>query len=197
MELLGLNLKLSSGRLAEIGPILRRFFINTLFDSTFTQLGILIGSAFAANPDLRLVIGTLISSSIALGISTGVSVYESETLERERKTIELEKALFRKLDKTRLSETYRSYARLLAIVNFVTPLICCAIIVLPIVAAFFHLLEPSTASWLSIISAMAILFTAGVYFGRYGKQNPIKKGLRMVGFGVIAFAAGYLIQILL
>jgi predicted membrane protein (TIGR00267 family) len=197
MELLGLNLKLSSSRLAEIGPILRRFFINTLFDSTFTQLGILIGSAFAANPDLRLVIGTLISSSIALGISTGVSVYESETLERERKTIELEKALFRKLDKTRLSETYQSYARLLAIVNFVTPLICCTIIILPIVAAFFRLLEPSTASWLSIILAMAILFTAGVYFGRYGKQNPIKKGLRMVGFGIIAFAAGYLIQTLL
>jgi predicted membrane protein (TIGR00267 family) len=190
-------LNISLGRLREIGPILRRFFINTLFDSTFTQLGILIGSAFANNPDLRLVIGTLISSSIALGISTGVSVYESETLERERKTIDLEKALFRKLDKTRLAETYRSYARLLAIVNFVTPLICCAIIILPIVASFFHLLETSTASWLSITLAMAILFTAGVYFGRYGKQNPIKKGLRMVGFGVIAFAAGYLIQILL
>jgi predicted membrane protein (TIGR00267 family) len=197
MELFGLNLKLSSGRLAEIGPILRRFFINTLFDSTFTQLGVLIGSAFADNPDLRLVIGTLISSSIALGISTGVSVYESETLERERRTVELEKALFRKLDKTRLAETYRNYARLLALVNFVTPLICCAIIVMPIVAAFFNILDSSTASWISIILAMAILFTAGVYFGRYGKQNPLRKGLRMVGFGIVAFAAGYLIQILL
>jgi predicted membrane protein (TIGR00267 family) len=190
-------LKISSGSLKEIGPILRRLFINTLFDSTFTQLGILIGSAFANNPDLRVVIGTLVSSSIALGISTGVSVYESETLERERKTIELEKALFRKLDKTRLAETYRGYARMLSFINFVTPLLCCAIIVLPIVAAVFHVLEPSTASWLSIIIAMAILFTAGVYFGRFGKQNPIRKGLRMVGFGIIAFAAGYLIQILL
>jgi predicted membrane protein (TIGR00267 family) len=190
-------LNISSGNLREIGPILRRFFINTLFDSTFTQLGILIGSAFAPNPDLRLVIGTLVSSSIALGISTGVSVYESETLERERKTIELEKALFRKLDKTRLAETYRSYARLLSLINFVTPLICCGIIVLPIVIAALNILEPSTASWLSIILALAILFTAGVYFGRYGKQNPIKKGLRMVGFGIIAFVAGFLIQIIL
>lgn len=192
-----MNFKISLGKLSEIGPILRRFFINTLFDSTFTQLGVLIGSAFADNPDLRLVIGTLISSSIALGISTGVSVYESETLERERKTIELEKALFRKLDKTRLADSYRDYARLLAIVNFVTPLICCAVIVTPIVAAFFNILPTSTASWLSIIFALSILFAAGVYFGRYGKQNPIKKGLRMVGFGIIAFAAGYLIQLLL
>jgi predicted membrane protein (TIGR00267 family) len=195
--LLGLNLKISSVRLTEVGPILRRFLINTLFDSTFTQLGVLIGSAFANNPDLRLVIGTLISSSIALGISTGVSVYESETLERERRTVELEKALFRKLDKTRLAENYRNYARFLSLINFVTPLICCAIIITPIVAAFFNLLEPSTASWFSIILAFVILFTAGVYFGRYGKQNPFRKGLRMVGFGIIAFAAGYLIQILL
>ena len=192
-----MNLKISLGKLAEIGPILRRFFINTLFDSTFTQLGVLIGSAFADSPDLRLVIGTLISSSIALGISTGVSVYESETLERERKTIELEKALFRKLDKTRLADSYRDYARLLALVNFVTPLICCAVIVMPIVAAFFNILSTATASWLSIILALSILFAAGVYFGRYGKQNPIKKGLRMVGFGIIAFVAGYLIQLLL
>ena len=192
-----MNLRLSSGKLAEIGPILRRFFINTLFDSTFTQLGVLIGSAFADNPDLRLIIGTLISSSVALGISTGVSVYESETLERERRTVELEKALFRKLDKTRLSETYQNYARLLALVNFVTPLICCTVITMPIVAAFFNILAPSTASWVSIILAMSILFTAGVYFGRYGKQNPLKKGFRMVGFGIIAFAAGYLIQFLL
>jgi predicted membrane protein (TIGR00267 family) len=197
MGVFSLNLKISLGKLAEIGPILRRFFINTLFDSTFTQLGVLIGSAFADSPDLRLVIGTLISSSIALGISTGVSVYESETLERERKTIELEKALFRKLDKTRLADSYRDYARLLALVNFVTPLICCAVIVMPIVAAFFNILSTSTASWLSIILALSILFAAGVYFGRYGKQNPIKKGLRMVGFGIIAFVAGYLIQLLL
>ena len=192
----GLKLKLSLGRLSEIGPILRRFFINTLFDSTFMQLGILIGSGFAASPNLRLLIGTLISSSIALGISTGVSVYESETLERERRTVELEKALFRKLDKTKLAENYRNYAKILSIINFVTPLACCGIMIMPLVAAFFHLLDQSTASWFSIVLALGILFTAGVYFGRYGKQNPIRKGLRMVGFGVIAFAAGYLIQIL-
>jgi predicted membrane protein (TIGR00267 family) len=197
MELLGLNLKIARDRLTEIGPILRRFFINTLFDSTFMQLGILIGTTFAASPNLRLLLGTLISSSIALGISTGVSVYESETLERERRTLELEKALFRKLDETTLAESYRSYARILAIVNFVTPLICCAIIIMPIVIAFLTSLEPSIAAWLSILLALAILFAAGVYFGRFGKKNPIKKGLRMVGFGIIAFAAGYLIQILL
>lgn len=190
-------MRTTRNRLKEVGPILRRLFINTLFDSTFTQLGILIGSAFATNPNLRLVIATLISSSIALGISTGVSVYESETMERERKTVELERALFRKLDKTLLAQDYRSYARILSLVNFVTPLVCCSIVIVPLGAALLNFLEPTIAAWISIFLAMSILFVAGFYFGRFGKQNPLIKGLRMVGFGVVAFAAGYLIQVLL
>ncbi len=33
----------------DVGPIIRRFFINTLFDSTFMLLGIIVGAAFAPN----------------------------------------------------------------------------------------------------------------------------------------------------
>ncbi len=182
-------------KVREIGPILRRLFINTLFDSTFMQLGILIGPAFAVAVNLQLVIGTLISSSIALGISTGVSAYESEMIERERKTIELEKALFREMENTEITENYRSYAMILSLVNFATPLACCGIIITPLVLSSFGLLSVSVAAWISIILAMLIVFTAGVYFGRYAKGNPLLKGLRMVGFGILAFVAGYLIQI--
>jgi predicted membrane protein (TIGR00267 family) len=182
-------------KLEEIGPIARRLFINTLFDSTFTQLGIVIGSAFAANPNVRVVIGTLLSSSLALGISTGVSVYESETMERERKLTELEKALFRRLNETRIAEAYRSYARILSIINFITPLVCCAVILAPILASFFNLVSVQVAAWLSIALALIVLFAAGVYFARTSNQNPMKKGVRMLGFGVIAFALSYLIQI--
>jgi len=178
----------------DISPILRRFLINTLFDSTFMQLGIIMGSAFAAGADLRLTIGTLVASSVALGISTGVSVYESETLEREKKMIELEKALFRKLDNTMIAENFKSYARILAVVNFFTPLLCCAIVSIPLLFATLKLVDGTTASWVSVISALSILFITGTYLGRLGKQNPLVKGLRMVVFGVIAFIIGFLIQ---
>jgi predicted membrane protein (TIGR00267 family) len=181
----------------EIGPVLRRFFINTLFDSTFMQMGIIIGSTFAANPDLRLAIGTLISSSAALGISTGVSVYESENLERERRITELEKALFRNLDDTMITENYKTYAIVLSIVNFLTPFICCGIVVIPLILAMFELISIATASWVSILLALGILFFAGTYLGRLGKQNPLIKGLRMIAFGVIAFVVGFLIQTLI
>ena len=184
-------------RVREIGPILRRLSMNTLFDSTFMQLGIIIGSAFAANPDLRLVMGTLVASSVSLGISSGVSVYESETLERERRVVELEKALFRKLDNTIITENYRTYAMILFVVNFFTPIVCCSIIIVPLILAAFQLLDTATASWVSVTVALSILFVAGAYFGRLGKQKPFIKGLRMVIFGAAAFTIGYLIQILI
>jgi len=62
-----LGLRVLIKRSKEIGPILRRFFINTLFDSTFVQLGIVIGSILAINQDLRLIISTMVASSFALG----------------------------------------------------------------------------------------------------------------------------------
>jgi predicted membrane protein (TIGR00267 family) len=189
-----LNLHIRKISLKEIGPILRRFFMNTLFDSTFMLLGIIIGSSFSASPDLRLTIGTLVTSSVALGISTGVSVYESETLERERKIIEMEKALFRKLDNTKLTEEYRMYAITLSILNLITPLACCGLVVIPLVLATTGSLSVSIANWTSVTLALSILFVAGVYMGRLGKQNPVLKGLRMVLFGVAAFIIGFLIQ---
>lgn len=168
--------------------------MNTLFDATFTQLGVIIGSAFAANPDLRMVMGTLVTSSIALGISTGVSVYESEILERERRVVELEKALFRELDDTMITKNYRTYALILAVVNFLTPFLCCGIIIIPIILVKIQLLELAIGSWISVIMALGIIFVAGTYLGRLGKKNPIVKGVRMVVFGVAAFIIGFLIQ---
>jgi predicted membrane protein (TIGR00267 family) len=192
-----LELTILLKRIREIGPILRRFFINTLFDSTFTLLGIIIGSAFVTVPDLRLLIGTAIASSLALGISSGVSVYESETMERERKVVELEKALFLDVENTVITEHYKTYALILSFVNFLTPLVCCGILLIPFVLALVNLLEATIASWISVILALSIIFVAGTYFGRGGKMNPLLKGLRMGFFGVVAFAIGYFIQVLI
>jgi hypothetical protein len=75
------------------GPTLRRFFVNTIFDSTFVILGILIASAFSSEPNLRLVIVTITTSSVALGISTGISVFEAETMEQAIKMKDMERAM--------------------------------------------------------------------------------------------------------
>jgi predicted membrane protein (TIGR00267 family) len=136
----------------------------------------------------------MIASSFALGISTGVSVYESEMLERERQIVDLEKALFRKLDNTVITKNYKSYAMIIAFFNFLTPLMCCSIILIPILLATLQILDRTVASWISVILALTILFTAGTYLGRLSKQNPLIKGSRMVVFGALAFIVGFIIQ---
>jgi predicted membrane protein (TIGR00267 family) len=181
----------------EIGPILRRLFINTLFDSTFTLIGIIIGSIFSTNPNLQIIIGTAVASSFALGISSGVSVYESETIERERKQVELERALFLDLKNTVIAENYKYYALILAFINFLTPLVCCVLILMPFIFTIFDLTNVVVSSWISVSIAFAIIFVAGIFFGRFGKTNPLVKGLRMVFFGAVAFLIGYLIQIII
>lgn len=176
------------------GPVVRRFFINTLFDSTFMLLGIIVGSAFAADAGLNIIIVTMLTTSLALGISTGVSVYEAESLEQERKISDLEKALFTDLQDTTILKKAKATILLATLINFATPLLSCAIAISPFIFVAIGLLQIETASWVSVVLALSTLFGAGVYMGRIGKTNPYKKGLRMVVFGVLAFAVGFLLN---
>ena len=176
------------------GPVVRRFFINTLFDSTFMLLGIVVGSAFAADAGLNVIIVTMLTTSLALGISTGVSVYEAESLEQERKISDLEKALFTDLQDTTILKKAKATILLATLINFATPLLSCAIAISPFIFVAIGLLQIETASWLSVVFALGTLFGAGVYMGRVGKTNPYKKGLRMVAFGILAFAVGFLLN---
>jgi predicted membrane protein (TIGR00267 family) len=180
-----------------IGPIIRRFFINTLFDSTFMLLGIIVGAAFTANASLNIIIVTMLTTSIALGISTGVSVYEAESLEQERKIADLEKALFTDLSDTSIQKTAKYTILLTTMINFATPLFSCAVTITPFILSAIGIIHIDIAGWISVALALSTLFGAGVYMGRIGKTNPYKKGLRMVAFGVLAFVIGYLLDLLI
>jgi predicted membrane protein (TIGR00267 family) len=181
-----------------VGPIIRRFFINTLFDSTFMLLGIIVGSAFAGTAaGLNVIIITMLTTSLALGISTGVSVYEAESLEQERKIADLEKALFTDLKDTSIQKTAKYTILIATLINFATPLFSCAVTITPFIFVAMGILALNIAGWISVVLALSTLFGAGVYMGRIGKTNPYKKGLRMVAFGVLAFAIGFLLNRLL
>ncbi len=182
-------------RQESVGPIIRRFFINTLFDSTFMLLGIVVGSAFAGiAAGLNIIILTMLTTSLALGISTGVSVYEAESLEQERKIAELEKALFTDLKDTSIQKNAKTIIIIATLINFATPLFSCAVTITPFILASIEILPLYIAAWISVVLALSTLFGAGVYMGRVGKTNPFKKGLRMVAFGLLAFAIGFLLH---
>lgn len=160
-------------------------------------LGMVVGAAFAAEANLRVIIVTMVTTSLALGISTGVSVYEAESLERERKLSELEHAMLHDLSNTTIDNAGRSIAVVAALINFFTPLLSCTATASPFALVAFQVLEINEASWLSVGFALGVLFAAGVYLGRLGRKNPWLKGLRMVGFGILAFIIGFLLDSLI
>lgn len=177
-----------------VGSIIRRFFINTLFDSTFTLLGIIVGVSFVSDAHYEIVLLTMLTASFALSISTGVSVYEAESLEREREMSHLENAMLTDLSDTQIGKSAKNVIILTALINFSTPLMACGLTSIPFIMVYLNILEIGHAMVFSVAIALGILFCAGVYLGRLGKQNPWLKGLRMVLFGLLAFAIGYSLE---
>lgn len=184
-------------RTLNVGPSLRRFFVNTLFDSTFMLLGVIMGSAFSDDPNIEVVVGTMLTTSLALGISTGVSVYEAENLERGIRISQIERAMIRDLDETVLTERDEMASLIISLANFATPLLACAITITPFILVLHGELLLRTAAWIAMGLALGILFVAGAILGRLGGKNPWVKGFRMLGFGILAFVIGYLIEGLL
>ena len=178
--------------LPETGPALRRYFVNTMFDSTFAVLGIIIGSAMAFNADRGLVIATIVTSCVALAISTGTSVYEAESLEQSRRLDEIGRAMLRPVGETNLGKASKTSAAIIALLNSLAPLMTGAIIVSP-----FLLLEEDSlmaAAETAIVLAIALLFVTGFIMGRLSDKNPWWKGLRMALVGLAAFVICYLIS---
>ena len=177
--------------LPETGPALRRYFVNTMFDSTFAVLGIIIGSALTADADSGLVIATIITSCVALAISTGSSVYEGETLEQSRRMDEIGRAMLRPVEETNLGKASKASAAIIALSNSLAPLMSGAIIVSP-----FVLLGDETilvAAEVAIVLAIILLFITGFIMGKISERNPWWKGMRMALVGVAAFFVCYLI----
>jgi len=179
----------------ETGPALRRYFINTIFDSTFVILGVIIGSAFVADPSYSLVIATILTSSFALGISTGVSVYEAETMEQDRRIKEIETAMLSSLKDTEIHRMSRLSIFLISLVNFSAPLMVCVITLAP----FLIIGEANVqlGGWIASILALTILFVTGALMGRMSGKNPILRGMRMALIGSGVFLICFWIQTLI
>ncbi len=157
----------------------------------------IVGSAFVAKPELEVIVGTMITSSLALGISSGVSVYEAEILERERNMEEMEDAILTSLDDTQVMETARKIAIIVASVNLLTPLLVCIICVIPFALGYLGMVGMKLAAWISVAIALGTLMFVGTYMGRNGKRNAVLKGATMAGLGAVAFLTGYWIETLI
>jgi predicted membrane protein (TIGR00267 family) len=133
----------------------------------------------------------MISCSLALAISTGVSVYEAESLEREKQLTKLENAMLTDLRDTEITKSAKIATLVISLISLSTPLLACIISISPFMLSSIGLTGVKTASIISITMTLGTLFVAGVYLGRNGEGNAFLKGLRMVAFGFIAFLIGF------
>ncbi|MGD9962964.1 MAG: VIT1/CCC1 transporter family protein [Thermoplasmata archaeon] len=166
--------------------------MNTIFDSTFVILGVVIGSAFASYSDLEIVIGTILTSSVALAISTGVSVYEAESHEQENRMKKIESAMLRDMEGTEVARRSGASASIIAIANFSAPLIVCGIVISPFLV--FGSDDMRFAGMVAIALAISILFVVGAVLGRMSGRNPWVRGTRMAVIGFVAFLVCFFIE---
>ncbi len=180
----------------DLSELFRRYFINTLFDSTFVVLGIVSATVVVPDPrvGVQVVLGALAAACIAIGISTGVSVYEAERLEAEIRIAKIERAMLTDLGQTDLHRSLQLYRTLVSLVNFAAPLLVFGVTSLPL---FLNLLFRSpdlrVAAEISVGLAVILVFGAGFALGRIAGANPLRQGLRMT----IAALATFLLLVLL
>lgn len=178
-------------RMPETFPSMRRYFINTVFDSTFVVLGVIIGTALVADPAQRIVVLTIITSCLALTMSTAVAVYEAEKMEQRIRILEIERAMLRKLDRSSIERTSRISVMLIAGVNAFAPWLAATVTLVPIVL----IPDLVTGAWTAIGAAITLLFLTGLMMGRIAnKDRPVLNGFRMAAIGVVVFLLAMLIE---
>jgi len=178
----------------DVSELFRRYFINTLFDSTFVVLGIVSATVVTAGTPISVTLGAMAAACIAIGISSGVSVFEAERLEAEIRMQKIERAMLSELRDTHIDRTLRTYRLLVSLVNFSAPLLVFAITSLPfLLYLVFGVPSLIQASEISIFVAVAMVFTAGFFLGRVAGRHPLRQGLRMT----IAALATFILLVLL
>lgn len=167
------------------------YVINTLFDSIFTILGIVVGSLFGSAFELRSLVGTLITASISLGLSSGFSVYEAESIQEEKRIEKIEKALLTELEDTIITEKSKAVVVKTAVLVFLTPLASCLISMIPVFLAILGFFGSNAISFLIIVLDLALIFLSGLYFNG---NNRLIKGIRMTVLGVLVFLIGFILN---
>lgn len=179
----------------DFSQLVRRYFINTLFDSTFVVLGIVSAAVVAPETDIPFTLGTLAAACLAIGISTGLSVYEAERVETEIKMEKLERAMLTDLQDTDIHRSLMTHRALVSIVNFAAPLVVFGITSIPFV---LHVAvgwpDLAQASQMSIALAVGVVFVSGYALGHILQGNPVRQGLRMTIAALATFIVLVLIQ---
>jgi len=193
-----LRVLLRQAMTVELSELFRRYFINTLFDSTFVVLGILAASAFVPNANPEIAMGTIFAACLAIGISSAVSVYEAEHVEAEIEMRKIERAMLSSMQDTDTERRTRAAAYAVATVNFLAPVFVAIVMGTPLLLYEVEIIRDfHMAAALSSVLGICIIFAAGYYLGSLGRKRPWLRAVRMSVIALLAFGALVLFEQLL
>jgi len=173
-------------RISGSGAIMRRYFATNAFDGAMTTLGILLGVYLVGYARPEVVVGVVMSTSLALFISGVFSVYVVESAERKRALEELEAAVMLDLDDTLIGEADRFVSLFTALIDGLAPLLVSLISISPFILSSQLSLDPRQAALFSIGTVFLILFLLGSYLGVGSIKRRALSGLKMLAAGIVA-----------
>ncbi|MDY6777916.1 MAG: VIT1/CCC1 transporter family protein [Candidatus Nanohaloarchaea archaeon] len=176
----------------EVRSISRRYLISNGFDGTLTSIGMTVGSFLSGVESGMIVVTVGIGATIGLATSGVWSVWEIEKSEKLSDLHDLENKMLRDLTDTELTEQMQNARLINAVASGTGPVFGIMLPVLPFALAgiYYSLL---TATLLSILIGMGVLFIMGSYMGRISRRTWYIAGLRMAIAGLVVAGVNYLL----
>ena len=182
------------GELANIGEIARRYFAMNAFDGVLTIIGVLMGNYSAHVHSASTVIVTGLSTCVAMGISGLWGAYLTESAERKRDLAELESHTLTDLSQTKIGQASRAAVVVVALVDGLAPFLAALVVLSPF---FFTALwtDITISYYIALGLALVSLFALGAFLGKISRQSLIVSGVKMIGAGLMAILASYLLRV--
>jgi len=171
--------------ISRIGEISRRYFVMNAFDGLLTIIGVIMGSFISGVNDVKIIIGTGVAASWAMGISGFIGALITEQAERERKVKDIEKAILTELDGSILEKAEKFAVIVAALIDGLSPLLVSVISISPLFLSLYSLLSLFYSLALSLFLAIFLLFIIGLYLGKTAGGNLIYYGLIMTTSGIL------------
>jgi predicted membrane protein (TIGR00267 family) len=169
---------------AEVGGIMRRYFVMNAFDGVLTTLGVLVG-AFVGNVHAaRTVVSLILTTAVSIGVAGFYGSYLVERAERGRAMRELEESTLSSLEDTTISSASTYATIVIALVDGFSPLLAALVAMLPFF--FTAVLSVHTAYFISGAIAFVELFALGAFLGRLSRERLIWSGAKLALAGLVA-----------
>lgn len=172
-------------RVSGVAPISRRYFIMNAFDGATTMLGIVVGAYVAGITEEFWIAWPGLGATLAMSLSGFVGAYMTEEAERASEMKVLEKSMLTKLTDTVVGRASRFASLWASLIDGLSPALAALCCLLPFFLSSIGLFSTTSASQLSILIGLVIMFLLGAFLGRISKRNVVLHGLKMLAVGLV------------